>query len=430
MQMQITRFFILHCVDTPLVMSLSCLDDSRWLSVILPDATDAQPTPISLILDPLANEHYQLLLGELSNIKMVSGHGLFQLGSRWILYIDIVGVVRTVDEREKFCIVDLDDGTGCLTCTIWHRDWFHNTYNHLTSGKYSFDVEQNNLCEQIVKLSYKSQPVSSSSSHRHSSGLKVGQTLQLSGRLTCFRGKLKLNAYFCRLVKDEGELLNQIIHRYHLHQEIYSQPYDPETVAKNVKKSHVTNLANSLVTETCRILVQDNIRLFTKLDLCLHPKIVESITENWTSLAVAYDETEADYLRQSFIESEEKEEESSVKMRSLNPKQLQLIVHSLIDRLLIEGWIFPSNQSICGMQTYHVVKENWRLLDVVYNVVRSQGADKELSLHSILHNIRQCSNPNHIQLKRITLNAMKHLLNQLECESRIYQSNPGYYKVA
>lgn len=58
------------------------------------------------------------------------------------------------------------------------------------------------------------------------------------------------------------------------------------------------------------------------------------------------------------------------------------------------------------------------------------GINKEISLHNILHSIRQRSFPDNLQLTRITLNALKHLLNQLESESRIYQSNFGCYSVA
>ncbi|CAH8496170.1 unnamed protein product [Schistosoma intercalatum] len=320
-------------------MSLSCLDDSRWLSAVLPDANQTQSHALSLILDPLANEHYQLLLGELSKIKLVGGNGPFRLGHRWLLFVDVVGIVRTVYERERFFIVD---------CSI----------------------------------------------------------------------------------KEESELLHHIIHRYRLHEEIYSNPYDPGVVAENIKKSHVVNLANSLVTECCRILVQDNVQLFTKLDLCLHPKIVESVTANWRSLTMAYDESETDYLRQSFIEVDEGEQSSAAENKALNPKKLQLIVASLIERLLIEGWIFPATQSIGGMRTYYFVQENKKLLDAVYGIIFSQGINKEISLHNILHSIRQRSFPDNLQLTRITLNALKHLLNQLESESRIYQSNFGCYSVA
>ncbi|CAH8839075.1 unnamed protein product [Trichobilharzia szidati] len=415
-------------------MSLSCLDDSRWLSAILPDAEETQPTPISLILDPLANEHYQLLLGELSKIEMVSSKGLSRLGPRWILYVDIVGVVRTLNERERFYAVDLDDGTGCLACTIWRPDYSQHNYSQSSIKTDTMDSEQSYICEQLVKLALKSQPVLPSSLLSSSSSLRVGQILQLRGRLNCFRGRLKLNAYFCRSIKDEGELLNHIIHRYHLHQEIYSHPYDPAIVAENVKKSHVTNLANSLVTECCRYLVEDNIQLFTKLDLCVHPKIVELITDNWTSLGVAYDETEADYLKQTFVEEDSKENESkstTSTKTSLNSKKLQLIIHSLIERLIIEGWIIPGNQSIGGMPAYHVVKENRQLLDAVYSVIRLSFGSKESSVQSILDRVRQYSHSSVRQcITRMTLNALKHLLNQLECDSRIYQSNSGYYKVA
>ncbi|CAH8496177.1 unnamed protein product [Schistosoma intercalatum] len=267
------------------------------------------------------------------------GQGPFRLGHRWLLFVDVVGIVRTVYERERFFIVD---------CSI----------------------------------------------------------------------------------KEESELLHHIIHRYRLHEEIYSNPYDPGVVAENIKKSHVVNLANSLVTECCRILVQDNVQLFTKLDLCLHPKIVESVTANWRSLTMAYDESETDYLRQSFIEVDEGEQSSAAENKALNPKKLQLIVASLIERLLIEGWIFPATQSIGGMRTYYFVQENKKLLDAVYGIIFSQGINKEISLHNILHSIRQRSFPDNLQLTRITLNALKHLLNQLESESRIYQSNFGCYSVA
>ncbi|CAH8505582.1 unnamed protein product [Schistosoma rodhaini] len=408
-------------------MSLSCLDDSRWLSAVLPDATQAQSHSPSLILDPLANEHYQLLLGELSEIQLVGSNGPFRLGHRWLLFVDIVGIVRTVYERERFFIVDLDDGTGCITCTIWRRDC-SNHFNVLSITKNSFDFEQHYLCEQLIKLSCKSRPISSSA--KQSSNLNIGQILQLRGRLRCFRGKLKLNAYFCRSIKEESELLHHIIHRYRLKEEIYSHPYDPGVVAENIKKSHVVNLANSLVTECCRILVQDNIQLFTQLDLCLHPKIVESVTANWRSLTMAYDETETDYLRQSFIEVDEGEQKSATANKVLNPKKLQLIVASLIERLLIEGWIFPATQSIGGMRTYYFVQENQKLLNAVYGIIFSQGVNKEISLHNLLQIIRQRSFPDNLQLTRITLNALKHLLNQLESESRIYQSNFGCYSVA
>ncbi|CAH8505599.1 unnamed protein product [Schistosoma rodhaini] len=312
-------------------MSLSCLDDSRWLSAVLPDATQAQSHSPSLILDPLANEHYQLLLGELSEIQLVGSNGPFRLGHRWLLFVDIVGIVRTVYERERFFIVDLDDGTGCITCTIWRRDC-SNHFNVLSITKNSFDFEQHYLCEQLIKLSCKSRPISSSA--KQSSNLNIGQILQLRGRLRCFRGKLKLNAYFCRSIKEESELLHHIIHR---------------------------------------ILVQDNIQLFTQLDLCLHPKIVESVTANWRSLTMAYDETETDYLRQSFIEVDEGEQKSATANKVLNPKKLQLIVASLIERLLIEGWIFPATQSIGGMRTYYFVQENQKLLNAVYGIIFSQG---------------------------------------------------------
>ncbi|CAH8493559.1 unnamed protein product [Schistosoma mattheei] len=356
------------------------------------------------------------------------GQGPFRLGHRWLLFVDVVGIVRTVYERERFFIVDLDDGTGCITCTIWRRGC-SNLFNVLSTTKNSFDFEQHYLCEQLIKLSCKSQPISSSA--EQSSNLHVGQILQLRGRLKCFRGKLKLNTYFCRSIKEESELLHHIIHRYRLQEEIYSNPYDPGVVAENIKKSHVVNLANSLVTECCRILVQDNVQLFTKLDLCLHPKIVESVTANWRSLTMAYDESETDYLRQSFIEVDEGVVQSSAaENKVLNPKKLQLIVASLIERLLIEGWIFPATQSIGGMRTYYFVQENKKLLDAVYGIIFSQGINKEISLHNILHSIRQRSFPDNLQLTRITLNALKHLLNELESESRIYQSNFGCYSVA
>ncbi|VDO48327.1 unnamed protein product [Schistosoma margrebowiei] len=222
-------------------MSLSCLDDSRWLSAVLPDANQPQSHALSLILDPLANEHYQFLFRYNSQCVIVIIFcihliGPFRLGHRWLLFVDVVGIVRTVYERERFFIVDLDDGTGCITCTIWRRGC-SNLFNVLSTTKNSFDFEQHYLCEQLIKLSYKSQPISSSA--EQSSNLHVGQILQLRGRLKCFRGKLKLNTYFCRSIKEESELLHHIIHRYRLQEEIYSNPYDPGVVAENIKKSHV-----------------------------------------------------------------------------------------------------------------------------------------------------------------------------------------------
>ncbi|VDP96669.1 unnamed protein product [Trichobilharzia regenti] len=93
----------------------------------------------------------------------------------------------------------VDDGTGCLACTIWRPDYSQHNYSQSSQSikTDTMNSEQSYICEQLVKLALKSQPVLPSSSSS-SSSLRVGQILQLRGRLNCFRGRLKLNAYFCR----------------------------------------------------------------------------------------------------------------------------------------------------------------------------------------------------------------------------------------
>ncbi|TGZ63938.1 hypothetical protein CRM22_006640 [Opisthorchis felineus] len=265
-------------------MSLHTLDDSAWRSV---DSLHIENSPrttssTSVILDPLANEHYQLLIGDLLRAQAAADLDIFRLGRRWLLYVDLVGLVRTVFEREKFWSVEIDDGTGCISCTVWRHTDFPISSSTSSAIHPTKSAEYHRICDQLLQLSNRSSPTLSVS---HSAfQLHLGDLVHLKGRLKRFRGQLKVNVHFCRLLDDPAEQLKQLMHRNLLMHEVYSKPYNPELIAKQVTNSHTVNCARSFVDEARRIFEEDSLTTFTKVDLFLNNRLTEQMCALLTPL--------------------------------------------------------------------------------------------------------------------------------------------------
>ncbi|CAL8086479.1 unnamed protein product [Calicophoron daubneyi] len=318
-------------------MSLSALDDSRWLSnsTLQLDETVAEKCS-SVVLDPLASEYYQLLIGDLVSAEPVENLNIFRLGPRWILYADIVGNVRSLFQREKYTSVEVDDGTGCISCTVWHQSCIIPNPN--TSGASSSDQECRRICEQLFRI-----PLSARAR------LHLGVGIHLRGRLNWFRGQLNLSAHFYRILEEPREQFLELLHRNRLKLDVYSKPYDPEAVARILNDSQTMNIAQSTASEAYQVMKEDALNTFTKLDLCLNPRIVDALRSNAEAMELD------DFEDRHFIPAKETPDPVTKK-----PANIQTLVETLIKCLLRDGRIYPASDHIFAYQAYHVVFRSTR----------------------------------------------------------------------
>ncbi|GAA54935.1 CST complex subunit STN1 [Clonorchis sinensis] len=402
-------------------MSLHTLDDSAWLSV---DSLQIENSPCatsinSVILDPLANEHYQLLIGDLLRAQAAADLDIFRLGTRWLLYVDLVGLVRTVFEREKFWSVEIDDGTGCISCTVWRHNDFPISSSTSSAINPAKSAEYHRICDQLLQLSNRSQPTLSVSR----SAFHVGDMVHLKGRLKRFRGQLKVNVHFCRFLDDPAEQLKQLVHRNLLMHDVYSKPYDPELIAKQVTNSHTVNCARSFVDEARRIFEEDSLTTFTKVDLFLNDRLTEQMSALLTPLA--FDVSEADCLTAALNLPDE--------FTNTDPKNIQKLVESLMQCLLREGWIYPATEPIGGHAAFHTTLSKPNIVQHVCDAIAAcqlnatNTQESGVSESAILKFLRR-ARPR--EYYRLTLPALGRVLNVLEGESKIYQTKRGQYKLS
>ncbi|CAH8612235.1 unnamed protein product [Dicrocoelium dendriticum] len=299
-------------------------DDSQWLSVSPSQSLLLSERSKAVLLDPLLSGYYHLFVGDLLLLEPVGNFDLFRLGSRWVAYVDVVGNIRTVYEMQKCYIIEVDDGTGCIECTVW-RDtscWKPpNISRHVVS---STSVEQERICDQLLRMARSQRPA------HGNSPLRLGQMIHLRGRLGRYRGKVRLNATFSRIVTEPRELFSQMLHRKKLKSAIYSCPYDPEHIGKSLLKSLSVNCAETVLEDARRILLEDNLHTFTKWDLCLHSRLIQLLST--APHPVAFDDAESPYLTTN----------SCVPERSL-AQTVHRLVDGLIERLQSEGWIYPTD---------------------------------------------------------------------------------------
>ncbi|TPP56739.1 CST complex subunit STN1 [Fasciola gigantica] len=326
-------------------MSLSLLDDSQWFSAatIALGKTFEEHAASSVVLDPLANEHYHLLISDLLKIHPAGDLNLFRFGPRWVLYVDIVGIIRTLFEREKFYLIELDDGTGCVTCTVWRQSDEYQSNQHRELSKNTADFEYTRVCEHLLSLACTGH--SAWIREERLSLLQVGLSIRLRGRVKRFRGKINVNAFSYRVLSDAREELLEIIHRDRLRREIYQKPYDPGEIRDQVLKSLASNSAQLTITDACRILEEDSLYTFTKLDLCLNSRLADRLTAN--SNPVIFDPSDAapDWLSDN----------------SDGIRDVKNLVDELLKHLLAEGWIYPSSEPIGGRTAYHFLNGDNRV---------------------------------------------------------------------
>ncbi|KAM3173250.1 hypothetical protein ACTXT7_012872 [Hymenolepis weldensis] len=252
-------------------------DDSQWINgTVLEIPSEKCP----VVLDPLTKMNFRILIGDILGMSPSSiSNGLFIFASRFISYVDIVGVVRQIDVRENYYLTQVDDGTGQVICTIWRKNVTPEMPNQISDC--SQPAESLALGRKLIRLAVRATPVIFSTpdgnGNNLSSSLGVGDTVHLRGRLQLFRESITVSVSYCRIIKNPQEELDSLLQAHHLKTHIYSQPYNPAQIFENLKADLQKSSDGELLQRIQRVIESDGLFHFTALDLQLHAQVINEI---------------------------------------------------------------------------------------------------------------------------------------------------------
>uniref|UniRef100_A0A183APY5 FAD-dependent oxidoreductase n=1 Tax=Echinostoma caproni TaxID=27848 RepID=A0A183APY5_9TREM len=169
------------------------------------------------------------------------------------------------------------------------------------------------------------------------------------------------------------------------------------------------------VAEACRIIEEDALYTFTKVDLCLNSRLADRLTAN--STPVVFDPSEL------FVDWPSGGTDGG--------KDIRILVDELVKHLSAEGWVYPSSEPIGGHVAYRFLNGGNRLEDAVLSTIRNindrNPAGNGADARTILSLIRLSKLGDWC---RLSFPALRRILDRLEGNSRIYQVQPSVYKTA
>ncbi|VDO07121.1 unnamed protein product [Rodentolepis nana] len=394
-------------------------DDSYWIDgTVLEIPSERCP----VILDPFTNMNFRILIGDIQCMSPSNiANGLFIFASRFVSYVDIVGVVRHIDRV-------VDDGTGQVVCTIWRKNLSPEVPENVSCNNQS--AENRALAQKLIQLAVRATPVVSPMLDwkvaELSPCLGVGDTIHLRGRLQLFKESITISANYCCIIKNPQEELDSLLQAYHLKTHIYSQPYDPSQIFENLKSDMFKSSDGELLQRIQHIMESDGLFHFTALDLQLHAQVVEEIRVH-SELVV----DELCYEPDCNIVHPQNDTEIT---RSLESASLKSCVLEIIDKFLEVGIIYRSADPIGGKSSYYFTLKNRQLAKHVCQIISVEQKDSEegVPFNIILEKLRLFSPISKSQrpFRSMTRSALSKLINHLLEKSRIYASFPDCYKIA
>ncbi|VDL18929.1 unnamed protein product [Hymenolepis diminuta] len=396
-------------------------DDSQWINgTVLEIPSEKCP----VVLDPLTKMNFRILIGDILSMSPSSiSNGLFIFASRFISYVDIVGVVRRIDVRENYYLTQVDDGTGQVICTIWRKDVTPEMPDQISYCNQP--TESLALGQKLIRLAVRATPVIFSTpdgnGNNLSSSLGVGDTVHLRGRLQLFRESITVSVNYCRIIKDPQEELDSLLQAHHLKTHIYSQPYNPAQIFENLKADLQKSSDGELLQRIQRVIESDGLFHFTALDLQLHAQVINEIR--------ACSELMVDELCYEPDWNIVLPQNDTTNIRSMESGRLKSRVLEIIDKLLKEGIIYRSADPIGGMSSYHVSSS---LHALCFSFACFLDLERGVSFNVIMEKLRSFAPTDKSQrpYRSITRSALDKVINCLLGKSQIYTVGPDCYKIA
>ncbi|XP_064620998.1 CST complex subunit STN1-like [Lineus longissimus] len=161
-------------------------------------------------LDPLFDCYVTLFVCDILQLqKYPTGDGAYAYKNHPVHRVDIFGMVVRLDEREKYYRVDVDDGTGVISCTCWKQHGHQSCRN-------GNDTEYKHLFASLKNLTIRAQ---------ESKKIQLGDMLHVRGDIGEFRERREVSAPYYRVEQDlnmEARRIKSAVYRY---KTVYDVPF-------------------------------------------------------------------------------------------------------------------------------------------------------------------------------------------------------------
>ncbi|KAA0194053.1 hypothetical protein FBUS_05568, partial [Fasciolopsis buskii] len=208
------------------------------------------------------------------------------------------------------------------------------------------------------------------------------------------------------------------------------------------------------VSDACGILKEDALYTFTKLDLCLNGRLADRLTANSNPAVGVIHMLIFFYfcvLLQFSLLSDGVGTRFTVillclSVQVLGPsdvapewpadnsdgfRDIKNLVDELIKQLLAGGWIYPSSEPVGGHTAYHLLDYDNRISEaiptIIETIIRDQPEGHGAPSRDILSALRSSALGD---WRRLSMPALRRVLDRLEENSRIFQIQPFVYKIA
>ncbi|KAH9561765.1 hypothetical protein CY35_05G039500 [Sphagnum magellanicum] len=122
-------------------------------------------------LDPMYFSHVRLLAFDLLAVRPLPHMpGRFVRRGRPVRKVEMLGVVVSTDQKERYIRFILDDGTACVPCVLWMN---HSRLQVTNPKRLELEL-QNELTMSLMRQ------------------VKLGQLLRVQGRLTVFNNQIQI----------------------------------------------------------------------------------------------------------------------------------------------------------------------------------------------------------------------------------------------
>jgi len=133
-------------------------------------------------LDPMCFAHVRLLAFDLLSLRPVPNlQGSYARKGRPVRKVEIMGIVVTVDQKERYTRFTLDDGTGCVSCILWTN---HSSFAATSAAK--------GLELQVW------QELATGTARQ----VKLGEVLRVQGRLSNYANQIQLTVLSLQTEQD------------------------------------------------------------------------------------------------------------------------------------------------------------------------------------------------------------------------------------
>ncbi|CAB4026655.1 CST complex subunit STN1 [Paramuricea clavata] len=332
-------------------------------------------------LDPLYWTHVKLFVRDVLQLKNYSGFkGVYAISNHPIAQVLVVGYIVKVDKREKLTTYGVDDGTGCLSCCMWHN--------------------QNN---DLVEATF-------------------GDLVTVMGKISVFREERQITASSFYIETDPNVEVFHWLEVMKL-REIYEKPFEvsenPETKTvtkpwlKNELEIEIDRLEESLKSAIAEYLEITDALSFTLDTLCGVNKVME-------------------IMRQLTSKYRERSSDKKVEMKQplvSNPEVRQVIKQTL-RKLDKDGIVYCKPITDYNHREYEFIsiKKDLspRIVNVIKEICHSQGESScGIALNKIVSNLKSLEKYKNVPRDRVKV-GLEHLMNNGD----IYETRQGHYRIA